>query len=229
MKVRFEAGLENPFEHLVSHANLLLTTSVTEGFGYTFLEAWTAGKPVWGRNLADITRDFTRKGIRLDHLYQHLRVPLAWMDHRFFFTHWKDSILKNSAAFGLGLEDHGVNQSIGKILDAGLIDFGLLDEFFQKQILQILISEPSQKKRLIEINPFLANIAFPDGVHDLISHNRQVILDKFNATVYRESLLKTYETVILDTVKQHIDKHCLAASFLNPETFSLLKWGRYVE
>jgi len=229
LNIRFEASLDNQFEQLVSRAQFLLTTSITEGFGYTFLEAWTAGKLVWGRNLSDITMDFTRQGLCLDHLYQQLWVPLSWMDHHLFFTQWQRCMLENSRPFGLGFEEKSVNHAIEKLQDTGLVDFGLLDEFFQKQILQVLISEPSQKNHLAEINPFLKNPALPDDSHALIHHNRQVILNKFNAAVYRENLLKTYHAVLNSPVEQHIDKQHLAASFFNPETFSLLKWRRYVE
>jgi len=229
LNIRFEAGLDNQFEQLVSRAQCLLTTSITEGFGYTFLEAWTAGKLVWGRNLSEITKDFTSQGLRLDHLYQQLRVPLTWMDHQLFFTQWKRCLLENSRLFGLGSGDIRVDHAIDEMRDTGLVDFGQLDEFFQKQILQVLISAPSQKSLLAEINPFLKDPALPGNSADLIRHNRQVVLNQFNAAVYRENLLKTYHRVLNSPQKQHIDKHRLAASFLNPETFSLLKWRRYVE
>ncbi len=229
MNIRFESGLHNEFEQLVSRARFLLTTSITEGFGYTFLEAWTAGKLVWGRNLADITLDFTRKGVCLEHLYRHLLVPLIWMDHQLFFTRWKNCILENGTSFGLCFEEKDIDHAVKKIINAGLVDFGLLDEFFQKQILHALLAEPSKKDRLAEINPFLKSPANPVSAHELINHNRQKILDTFNVGIYREDLLKTYQAVLHNSVKQRIDKHCLAASFFNLDTFSLLKWGRYVE
>ena len=109
------------------------------------------------------------------------------------------------------------------------MDFGILDEFFQKQILQSLIIDPGKKKRLVDINPFLERYAIPADAHALISHNRQVVLKEFNAGVYRDRLLATYRAVQRNTVKQHIDKYRLAAFFLDPDAFSLLKWGPYVE
>lgn len=229
LNIRFDAGLDIEFEQLVGRARLLLTTSITEGFGYTFLEAWTAGKLAWGRNLADITRDFTRKGLCLDHFYQHLLVPLSWMDQQLFFDCWKNCILENCAPFGLGFEEESIDRAAEKIIDAGLIDFGLLDEFFQKQILRTLLAEPAQKDRLAEINPFLKNPGMEGLAHERINHNRQMILDNFSAKVYRESLLNTYQVVMRTPVKQCIDKHCLAASFFNLDAFSMLKWGRYAE
>jgi hypothetical protein len=229
LNIRFEAGLDNPFEQLVSRSQWVLTTSITEGFGYAFLEAWTANKWVWGRNLPDITRDFTCQGLCLDHLYQQLQVPLTWMDHQLFFTQWKRCILESSRFFGLGCGEMRIDHAIENMQNTGFVDFGQLDEFFQKQILQVLISEPSKKRLLAEINPFLKNPGLPDSSLGRIHHNRQVILDKFNTAVYRENLLKTYRAVLSSPVKHGMDKHRLAASFLNPDTFSLLKWRPYVE
>ncbi|MCG3148530.1 MAG: Mannosylglucosyl-3-phosphoglycerate synthase [Verrucomicrobiae bacterium] len=53
-------------------AHAILTTSTQEGFGYTFLEGWLAGKLVVGRDLPEVTKDFHAAGVHLDHLY---RVP----------------------------------------------------------------------------------------------------------------------------------------------------------
>jgi len=57
----------------------VLTTSVQEGFGYVFHEPWLAGKAVFGRNLPNVTADFTAAGLSLEHLYQHLLIPRRWL------------------------------------------------------------------------------------------------------------------------------------------------------
>ncbi|MCF7957811.1 MAG: hypothetical protein K9M57_05110 [Phycisphaerae bacterium] len=61
----------------ISHA--VVTTSVQEGFGYVFHEAWLADKMVIGRNIADLTCDFKKQGLSLDHLYDHLLIPAEWV------------------------------------------------------------------------------------------------------------------------------------------------------
>lgn len=229
LPIRFESGIDCDFEQLVDRARFLLTTSITEGFGYAFLEAWTAHKMVHGRNLADITQDFTRRGLRLGHLYPRLMIPFSWFDRRLFLTRWKTSFLENSSIFGLPFEKQAVDQAAEKMLETGWVDFGMLDEFFQKQVLRALLADPGKKEHLKDINPFLENPAAPDEAHRLISHNRQVVLKEFNAGAYRNRLLAAYKAAQQRTVKQRIDKYRLAAFFLNPKAFSLLKWGVYVE
>ncbi|RJP16125.1 MAG: hypothetical protein C4520_19110 [Candidatus Abyssobacteria bacterium SURF_5] len=55
-------------------ADIIITTSYLEGFGFAFIEPWYLGKVVIGRNIANITQDFQRAGVNLDHLYNVLRV-----------------------------------------------------------------------------------------------------------------------------------------------------------
>ena len=57
----------------------LVTTSIAEGFGLAFLEPWISGSSVVGRNLPDITEDFS---VELDHLYDRFDVPVDRVDLR---------------------------------------------------------------------------------------------------------------------------------------------------
>ncbi len=62
-------AFENPLP-LFHAAEAILTTSRQEGFGYAFLEGWLCGKPVIGRDIPEVTRDFTAAGMDLRHLYR---------------------------------------------------------------------------------------------------------------------------------------------------------------
>jgi glycosyltransferase involved in cell wall biosynthesis len=59
---------ENPLP-LFHAADAILTTSKQEGFGYAFLEGWLCGKLVVGRDIPEVTSDFTAAGMDLRHLY----------------------------------------------------------------------------------------------------------------------------------------------------------------
>ncbi len=72
--VHFEAGHELEFATLMQAADRIVTTSRQEGFGMTYLEPWTFGKPVVGRDIPYVTRDFTREGLALESLYRSLPV-----------------------------------------------------------------------------------------------------------------------------------------------------------
>lgn len=64
---------------LMTLSDCVLTTSIQEGFGYVFHEPWLAHKAVLGRNIDMVTSDFAAQGLHLDHLYEHLLIPQAWL------------------------------------------------------------------------------------------------------------------------------------------------------
>jgi len=55
-------------------AELVITTSVLEGFGFVYIEPWIVDKAVIGRNIPVITPDFQAAGMKLGHLYTALLV-----------------------------------------------------------------------------------------------------------------------------------------------------------
>ncbi|MDD5699013.1 MAG: glycosyltransferase family 4 protein [Victivallaceae bacterium] len=69
--VIFEAGEICAFKEIMAAADRSVTTSVREGFGMAFLEAWLFGLPIVGRDLP-VTADFTGAGVKLDGLYRQL-------------------------------------------------------------------------------------------------------------------------------------------------------------
>jgi len=58
---------------LYSMSDIVITTSILEGFGMVFIEPWLFDKPLIGRNLF-VTKDFRNAGMKLGHLYDSLRV-----------------------------------------------------------------------------------------------------------------------------------------------------------
>lgn len=66
--IGFGVELESPLP-LFHLAHAIVTTSKVEGFGYTFVEGWLCGKPVIGRDIPEVTQDFVKAGVKLDHLY----------------------------------------------------------------------------------------------------------------------------------------------------------------
>ena len=55
-------------------ADLVITTSVLEGFGFAYLEPWVLDRVVVGRSIPFITPDFQAQGMKLGHLYNVLIV-----------------------------------------------------------------------------------------------------------------------------------------------------------
>lgn len=55
-------------------ADLVITTSVLEGFGFVYIEPWILDRAVIGRSIPIITPDFQAAGMKLGHLYTALLV-----------------------------------------------------------------------------------------------------------------------------------------------------------
>ena len=227
LPVGFEAGLRTEFKRLMASSRYVVTTSINEGFGFTFLEAWTAGKALWGRSLPDICEDFQRCGIRLDHLYPHLWVPLDWIAIETLRQTWQTVRRQVAQHYGAALDRDDVEADWRGISAEGQIDFGLLSEPFQRQILQRVISDRMAIGDLIERNAWLKRFGTPAATRDVLTANRTAVLTHFSESGYARRLFRLYTHVLACPVRQQIDKQTLLAAFFVPERFSLLKWSPF--
>jgi hypothetical protein len=229
LSVAFDQGLNRNFETLVMSAESLVSTSINEGFGFSFLEPWLFGKLLWGRRLVDVCRDFESSGIRLQHLYSGLYVPLEWIGLQKFRDKWHDCVLKAAALFNFSITTSRLQDAFDLITTDGVIDFGLLDESSQKRVILRLITRGRNTARMIQFNPFLAEPGTVTNRNRLIADNRQAVLSNYSPDFYRKKLINTYHKVSTTPINQKIDKTVLVSFFLNPENFSLLKWSDYAE
>lgn len=227
LDVRFEAGVGENFPDLMAGSRYVLSTSVSEGFGFSFLEPWTAGKAVWGRYLPDILEDFESSGIRLDHLYPEIRVPLDWMDRQQLSQRFMGCLEYVCACYGVPLEPLNPERFVDTILSGGWIDFGLMDEPCQAMILNRVIRDKPSRRRLAADNPGIDRFNPEGGCLTRISTNREAIFNHYSIAGYRSRLQEVYRRVTTADVRHRIDKTRLILSFLIPETFSLLKWKSY--
>mgnify|MGYP000097277268 CR=1 FL=1 len=229
LPVEFDFGVNRKFHDVVSSSKYLITTSITEGFGFSFLEPWTGGKFLWGRKLPDICRTFETDGLNLDHLYTRLMVPVDWLDIDMFKTRWTSCVSNNLARFGRKVDTRQIETAFLTLSRDGQIDFGVLDEPLQKQVITYLCTDKRHTQQLAEINPFLYEIGRANQMKELIHNNRRTVLDCYSEAAYRHKLMEVYQRVINIPIHHAIDKHSLVSSFLDLENFSLLKWGDYVE
>jgi len=227
LSVGFEAGRQHDFSDLVRHARFLITTSITEGFGFTFLEPWTADKLLWGRRLPDICHDFEKAGINLNHLYSRILIPLEWIDSKAFSTRWKTAFRTVCRGFDFHSCDNHIRKALAAVMSGNRIDFGLLDEKFQWQVLSKIIKDKPARRELIRINPFLTEPGYVKNPDELIRKNRAAVLDTYNEAGYTENLLGVYQKIIEKPVTHRINRQLLLHCFLQPDRFSLLKWGPY--
>lgn len=228
LPVVFEAGVEESFPDLVAASRFLVTTSITEGFGFAFLEPWTAEKAVLGRLLPDICVDFQGHGVRLDHLYARLDIPLDWIDRKRFRDRWHTAVAENSDRFGLSLDAAVVASAWQGMIADDCVDFGLLDEKEQKRvILSVGADGASAGSRILERNPNLRRLDLPSVDRPTIVHNRETVMAAYGWEASRTRLLTAYDRIRSTSACQRIDKKKLLSRFFHLPSFSLLKWGEY--
>jgi len=227
LNVAFDQGLCHAFEELVLSAEFLITTSITEGFGFSFLEPWLFGKLLWGRKIVDLCRYFEMNGIQLEHLYNGLYVPVDWIGMPQLWKKWSACMLNACALFNFSIDRTRRNRAFECITKDGKIDFGLLDESFQKQAVARLLSGSRCRRKLIQHNPFLSEPGAVSNPGALIAANRDAIMRHYNPEAYRTKLMNIYHQASTTPVRHRIDKTVLISSYLKPEEFSLLKWSGY--
>ena len=227
LKVEFERGLTFDFKTNVSSADSVMTTSIMEGFGFSFLEPWLYGKLLWGRKLPDICHDFEKKEIDLHHLYTRLLVPVDWIDLRQFKAEWIGCVHHVCGLFNYHVDDSRIRTAFDACTQDGRIDFGLLDEGAQKNIIAALSTSTNKREFLTTLNPCFSNFADVPDKSGLIRHNRRSIARHYDLKGYGKILRDVYTRVAQSSVSQKIDKKILMSAFLDLEKFSLLKWSDY--
>ena len=227
LPVVVEAGKSTPFPQLVGEAESMVTTSITEGFGFSFLEPWTAGKWLWGRRLNGVCADFEANGIQLDGLYDHLNIPLSWIDTERYSHYWRKAVVDAAAHYAYPIADDVIDRALSHLIQSKRIDYGMLNERLQCQVVERLLRDPSAMKTLVAMNPYLDDPGTTRGRSSVIEYNRQAVLDHYGLEQYRNRLMAIYDRVARYRVCHRIDKQVVIKAFFDLDHFSLLQWGGY--
>lgn len=222
-----ELGLElelgnriHDFPALLASAHALVTTSVAEGFGLAFLESWLAGRPLVGRNLPEITRDFTAAGLDLETLYERLEVPLEWLDQDHLHRAMEQALTGVAAAYGRAETPADRERLWASAVHAGHIDFGRLDETAQEEVIRHLTANPQDR---LSLRP----ASLPDTTSaDRIAHNRTLAERDYSIAGYGRRLEHIYRSLLEATVDPSLgtaDGTALLDRFLAPERLFLLR------
>ncbi len=180
------------FAENLAAADGLVTTSLAEGFGMVFLEAWQVGLPLAGRDLPEITLDFVRVGLRLDRLQSRLEVPIRWLGAPRFAGRVAEAFTQTQEAYGLSRRASAEDVLAVKVIE-GCVDFGDLDEEMQAEVVERVDGDPAARRELIALNGRLATALSLDAAAEArtIAENARVVEERFSpaATGRRLSVL----------------------------------------
>jgi hypothetical protein len=179
-------------------------------------------KPLYGRDLPLITNDFRKYDIELPGLYRSLSLPVDWFARDTLYNRLREGLQKTYRAYGQEITEEELRDAIELLTKNDRIDFGVLDETTQEQILELLIHRPSLH------HLFRPDRLIPEGNFDysrIIENNKKAIQENFNLEQYKNRLLDLYKDVAnspTSSVSYGLSKPLLNR-FLNPEMFTLLR------
>ncbi len=204
------------FSDIVHAADYVLTTSIAEGFGLTFLEPFLFGKLILGRNLPDVTIDFKQTNLPTGHLYKQLPIPADWVNQDELAQCIRSELLATYQAYQTTPPSGFVEQALcGITTGDGDIDFGGLNESLQQSIIRRIIKDPGSRKFL----------KVPDLVPEQVPGYEGVDLDAFSLDSYAHKILETYGSVVSSGSQfaGFFDPDAILKEYLKPERFRLLR------
>lgn len=214
--------VECSFPAMVASSNGIVTTSVAEGFGLGFLEPWVFGKSLCGRNLPEITGDFSQHGVQLDNLYNRLELDIDLIQDP------TTLLPKIEAALATFYQDYGEEapprasqKAFGSIVNNKLIDFGRLDEPLQEELISAVIKS-DQAKESIRAQSSIK--ALPKSC---IEQNTKAVQENFSIHMYGDKLIKIYQDLIsTPSIEKKVgfaNGRELLKQFLSPSRLNLLR------
>jgi glycosyltransferase involved in cell wall biosynthesis len=225
LQVEFDLGLNAPLEELYGSALGIITTSVKEGFGFSYLEPWTAGRTVMGRRLNYVCRDFENAGVRFDSLYSSLQIPMVYISPAALREKLERTMLGVYKRFGVETPRHITKTIWEDVVSRDSIDFSRLDEKTQGGIIQTMAFNRRVFRDIADLNPFLHNLAAWKPDEALVEENRQKALDSYGREPILALLRRAYQLALETPVTHKISKSILLELYLDPALLSLVGVG----
>lgn len=224
-----EAGGLSFAENLAA-ADLILTTSIAEGFGMVFLEAWLAGRALTGRNLPEITVDFADVGIEFPLLYDRLNIPMNWVGHGRLAEVLQAGLSAVMKSYELPPIDPAEwDRILSRKIQHDAVDFADLNEPLQERIVRRVASDADARQELLKRNPTIRQ-AF-DSDDALVKQNRQLIEQTYSlqptgtrlAEVYRSTMSTSQSTDGAAEPGRQRNARPILQQFLDPDRYRLIR------
>lgn len=175
------------FDDLLLASDVVVTTSLLEGFGFAFLEGANRGRPLLGRNLNDVTSDFIEAGFPGADLYDQFLVPIDIRVREQMIAKGRQFAKKQGRLLGLNNSTvDRFSEEVETIFSNNAVDFGFLELSQQLDLTALLQGEdfPSDLKSL---NPRAAEPAvFPPDFAKRVE-------EQFGLQSHGSGLIATFE------------------------------------
>ena len=211
---------------LLVAADLILTTSVAEGFGMVFLESWLAGRPLVGRDLPEISADFVAAGMRFNGLRPRLSVPLEWVSRRAFSETLTRLYASCLQSFGHGAADSTtLAAEVEESVSDGTVDFAMFDPSLQRRVIGRVRDDEGGRRRLLDLNPWMEYSLNLSGASsaDVVQQNAEAVRRTYALDALGPHLRDLYRTIAgsprSDRLKSLTQPRQVLNAFLNLKRF----------
>ncbi len=222
LPVEFGIGMKKPIPlpRLYANAHAVVTTSIAEGFGLAFVEPWLAHRPLLGRDIPDITGGFKKEGLDLSGLYAELTLPAAWIDRNALRRRIELGYRHLLSNYGRMPKPDECKRAEAAVLVDDRVDFGRLDEEFQREVISRLIRNPAART---ELTP--SSLPDREAAAPVITANRRCVERTHSLKSYGKKLQAIYQSLAgaEPSAIQTPDATRILDAFLSPEHFRLLR------
>ena len=212
--VAFELGLARGLDELYGEARAVVTTSVKEGFGLSYLEPAIRGRATLGRRLPWVVDDFEAEGLAFPALYGSIATPRGLFDREAFGRRAAEVVREAARAYGLASEALP-EAVVGRLMDRDTVDYGRLDELAQLEVLRSVARSPEARSAIISANPFIDGW---DQAAEVAARIAPSALEPWSEAAYADRLDGLYAAA-LSGGGAAPDKAALLELYLRPEAF----------
>ncbi|MEM9187229.1 MAG: hypothetical protein AAGB00_12110 [Planctomycetota bacterium] len=215
---RFDIGVSGGvrFVDALAGADAMITTSVAEGFGMVFLEAWLAGQPLVGRNLPAITGDFAASGLKYPGLRDRFRVPTAWLQTDLVRRHVLELHTWMCRDFNREPPPETAEE-LDALLATGSIDFAALPSLSQAEVIgRVAQDREGALEQIAACNEGFGAARHLDaaGQEQLIEANAARVRSEYSPEAVGKRLAAIYRTVMADSPAEEVEPAPAGASIL---------------
>ncbi|HUX42769.1 MAG TPA: hypothetical protein VMV83_16500 [Rectinemataceae bacterium] len=226
LRIRFEAGLGQSLDALYGSSFGVVTTSVKEGFGYSYIDPLVRGLPVAGREIPHIIGDFAERGLHFDRLYRGIAIPRSSLPDGLLEEAVESRLSAFKRVYGplFGSDRARLETRLASLrlrFKEELVDFGALDPGLQSFILVKMDRDSGFQGEIATLNPFLVGLfeASPDPAE--AGRLRDAALSGYSEATYAKALVAAYRSAADGRARGEIDRARLLESYLEASSFFL--------
>ncbi len=220
------AGVGSDFESWIRHSSHFITTSVEEGFGFTFLESIASGKPLLGRNLPHLTVEHARHDIRHGLLYDQLLIPADWIETQILKDFLTLSLERNFHSYRRAMPNGNVSLALASLMQGNDLDFGNLPEALQQAVIERLADPIHRTLPRVKIGEETQPIHdwLAATISNRIPSATPDQLAPYSLDEYQKNLTTLYSHLIQqqEETLTYLPTHEILTAHLKPESFHFL-------